>query len=276
MTFVENMLVRSGTLEMPQPLLDPKSKYRAFFQLCKPRPKQFEEILNEIRDSYETLIGHREILKFFHSEAQRRFLMHLIAHHQIVICVNETYKKSHHMINHLYNNASYVNIVAEYFNHSCYPNVGLSIKEGIVSGTVIRMIKKNEQLFVSYIDGNYKPIEGFSDDRQAMFMEYYNFQCTCEVCQLDRLPSNLELSNNSIYRANMAVYAPPIINDESFTPNQIELIKNYCFTFLVKFHRSAWCTEIGDIIKILLDVLARNPTGKTFSPVVVFAIPLHQ
>ncbi|XP_055305294.1 SET and MYND domain-containing protein 4-like [Sitodiplosis mosellana] len=82
---VEEML-SSDAVKVPESLSDPQSKYRAFFKL-QPNPKEQvdRKLPQKIYLIYRLLMGQSKVSKIFHSEARKRFLMHLIGHHVIVI-----------------------------------------------------------------------------------------------------------------------------------------------------------------------------------------------
>lgn len=138
-SFVED-IVNRGVQQSPPPLLDAQSKYRAFFQ---------SGLITYL--IYRLLLTTKEMTSFFNTKPHKRFLMHLINHHVVL-----TEDRHHHISKENGRGVTfYFNIVAYYFNHSCFPNVCISQKNGIVSCTVIRPIQKDEQLLLSYVPGGY-------------------------------------------------------------------------------------------------------------------------
>lgn len=83
--FVED-IVKDGDKQSPPPLLDPRAKYRAFFQLlldcekCKEHQIHHDHRLIAYRlNSF--ILADDAMAKFFHTRAHKRFLVHLINYH---------------------------------------------------------------------------------------------------------------------------------------------------------------------------------------------------
>jgi len=70
--------------------------------------------------------------------------------------------------------------IANSMNHSCFPNVVSSSSNNnhSVSLFALRSIKKNEELFISYIDENLP-----RSIRQKNLKELYHFECHCVKCK---------------------------------------------------------------------------------------------
>lgn len=96
--------------------------------------------------------------------------------------------------------ATYKHIVMEYLNLSCKPNVALGWKDGIVSGTVMRPIKKIEQLFISHLFRCIDELYRRKGITKELKLKCFEFICTCRVCQLlHDLQINLELRKDPIF-----------------------------------------------------------------------------
>lgn len=255
--FIENGL-KTGPLETPPPLLDPYSKYRAFVQLWVDW-KRYGPDLELVQKIHQSLLKNRTVAAFFHVEAHKRFLMHLIWHH-IILAGNASGQRMK-LAGVGNNKAFYTNLVAHYFNHSCYPNVCMSLENGIMSCTVIRPVKKDEQLFVNYYSGRYD----FEEDRQAMFKEDFNFNCKCEVCRLKSLSNNVAMRLDPLFAVIKSMFRISDLEEGEYDRDQIKLIKNMCFNYLKQYGRSKWCIETGEIIIVLSILSLQNPTVDPFS-----------
>lgn len=144
--------------------------------------------------------------------------------------------------------ATYKHIVMEYFNHSCKPNVALSWMDGIVSGSVMRPIKENEQLFISH---SFRCIDEFYRRKgitKELKLKCFDFICTCRVCQLSHdLQINLELRKDPLFES--VEYRLSKVQNSSYRRKQIEAIRNYCFVI------------------VLLESLLLHPNVKPFSEI---------
>lgn len=146
--------------------------------------------------------------------------------------------------------ATYKHIVMEYFNHTYKPNVALSWEDGIVSGTVMRPIKKNEQLFISYL---FRCIDEFYRRKgitEELMLKCFDFICTCGMCQPSHdLQINLELRKDPLFESVFAEYRLSKVQNSSYRRKQIEAMRNYCFVI------------------VLLELLLLHPTVKPFSEI---------
>ena len=65
-------------------------------------------------------------------------------------------------------------------NHSCTPNAGIMFDGRSVTLRALNPIKKDEQIFISYIDSTSR-----KETRQAELQEHYFFTCNCSKCVKD-------------------------------------------------------------------------------------------
>jgi hypothetical protein len=97
------------------------------------------------------------------------------------------------------------------FNHSCTPNVHTFYDDSKIHFTVLRPIRKGEQLFLGYENFAYLPVEA----RQEALFKRYNFICKCEACED---PTKYPL------KCNLLVKNPLTINKYFITPLAHNLI----------------------------------------------------
>lgn len=242
MAFVEEMLQNSD-VELPSNVADQRTKYRAFFKLC-PDWQRYELYLQQAYLFYHMLLEQKNMSTFFHTKAQRRFLMHLVQHH-ISMILRGAYNKRLIPIGGVNITDTYVNIVAKHLNHSCIPNVCHILKDGYIVCTVIRPIKKNEQLFISSITWDKL---GSDTIRRAVLKSRY-INCTCERCKLNSFRSNHQMKSDADYLFIQQQFK--LQNFDSYDRKQIDSMKQRCFDFLQKYGRMNWCTEMGHMIEVL-------------------------
>jgi SET domain-containing protein len=90
-----------------------------------------------------------------------------------------------------------VTFVASYLNHSCEPNIKLSInaaKSGtLLIATTLRAISENEELTVAYVNPN-SPVK----ERQRLLALQHGFQCRCPKCirELSSEPKQVSKTTN--------------------------------------------------------------------------------
>jgi hypothetical protein len=68
-------------------------------------------------------------------------------------------------------------------NHSCIPNAVIVFDGRKIMLRALDPIKKDEQVFISYVDGTQR-----RETRQAELKEAYFFTCNCEKCAKDETP----------------------------------------------------------------------------------------
>merc|ERR1712000_693382 len=74
--------------------------------------------------------------------------------------------------------------VGSCFNHSCQPNLQIHYAgedDEMLCAVALRDIKKDEELFISYIDEDMNIAE-----RQQQLFEHYLFTCTCVKCEAQK------------------------------------------------------------------------------------------
>lgn len=128
------------------------------FRLNHNHRKQSTAVLERFRAAtsvaVNVLMRSRDIEQKYVTLKHRRFMNHLILH---LLHIAEQSVDLHEYIETNNNQYSYENYaraiypIGCYFNHSCVPNVAWYSVDGRLICKVIRPIKKNEQLFRSYL-----------------------------------------------------------------------------------------------------------------------------
>ncbi|XP_031619051.1 SET and MYND domain-containing protein DDB_G0273591-like [Contarinia nasturtii] len=193
MDFTENVLSKRTT-RLPEAANDAKSKY-AFFLSLQSAAKETLDIVT-VYKVFTAILDIPFVKGEFHTEERRRFLMHLIGEHFLIIS-NNSYGGS-------LSSASTVGttaLVMSFFNHACAPNVFNSSAFNKEICITMRPIKKGEQLFVKYLCG-----ERTTRERQAILLTQWGFLCKCDKCipkcsQADRMKMKADPNFKQLYPA---------------------------------------------------------------------------
>lgn len=243
--FVEETL---ATEELPDSLLNNRSKYRAF--LKQRIGRKFIDIVVLGTHAYCVYIEMLKIpvvKQMFTAEKHRRFLMHLIGHHFQVHHHNLIAPKSTSKTNipgyaTVY---SYVGVMSRYFNHSCYPHV-LMLADGMANSVyvTVRPIKKGEEVFTATLPFI---IALTRQKRQCKLWEYRQFRCNCKRCQGVFAPKKLRnrLVKDDLMNAIAAVSDGHRI-DKDTVQQQIGILNE----LLNKYGHIGWCDEIEDMLAL--------------------------
>uniref|UniRef100_A0AC35EZW4 SET domain-containing protein n=1 Tax=Panagrolaimus sp. PS1159 TaxID=55785 RepID=A0AC35EZW4_9BILA len=78
-------------------------------------------------------------------------------------------------------NSVYLHIPSSYFNHSCLANAFNSFHGDVLVIHAAADIKKGEEICLSY--GS--PCTAYSERRNNLKLGIWNFQCNCELCEID-------------------------------------------------------------------------------------------
>lgn len=239
MCFVEETVKSKPAREVPMSLADDRSKYRAFLKLpvSAPFARQMD-FLFIVYSIYKVCQSVPKIATLFSSLKHRRFLMHLIGQHAQITNFN-SFHADHTDGMEFY---TQVGLMIKYFRHSCAPNVSMSERDGVSNYTVIRPIKKGDELFISYFKFLLHP----KHVRQQYLDKQAHIKCNCIRCkgqgasadqrrQLAMDPSlQLILSNAS--------------NPNPYDSQKIDDTIEKCIAFLKKYGHIEWCDEIGKVI----------------------------
>lgn len=235
MEFVKNVLHEEAD-KIPTSLHHPQSKYHFFFKLNKSAPFH-SKYLSKIHQIYKNVMMLPKVSTIFNSNEKQYFLMHLILHHFLVIKTNSILSKSP------WSTVSVFNVLSM-LNHSCAPNLYHPRKGKQQYCVTIRPVKMGEQLFISYMPLNNELSEA---ERQAKFTSSWGFMCKCEKCHSIKEPINSdEITTDWNYRFLLEHY-----NNEGNAPH-LPILLESCTTFLNKYGKSQWSTEILTIVTIFV------------------------
>lgn len=230
MQFVEQIFVDRRSVRMP--LHDVKSKYSFFFELSKSQPAVEDIFL--VYTIYMNLLDIPRVIELFDSIEKRRFLMHLVAHHFLVILNNTHGGRTYQSLGNIFS----------MFNHSCAPNL-LQYFERKQHLVTIRPVKKGDQLFICYLGkGNQS-----RDERQKTLKSNWNFVCTCEKCY----------PKNNTFDQSIIVSDPhfEFVRNGYLEEESIEVLRK-CSEILNKYGHSSWSEEIQFVINIYCAHLVKN------------------
>lgn len=258
MRFVQNCL-STDPREICRSMTTPTSKYRTFFKLSSFVTGQ--HILDFRQKAYYIYhaIMQSNLGVEFDTVEKQRFLVHLIIHHGLIlrtnafgglknppdeICGNSsTQQKAEGTFQHN------MFFISSYFNHSCLPNVTKLSRDNLSVVVAIQKIKKGQQLFITYLDGELVKMTG--KERNNKLENGYGFRCSCELC-VSGLKSNVQyLEMDSDFQC--------VVKDiENFNVNLISDIKERCIRFLSKYENMIASEEAYFILNTLTAVLQKE------------------
>lgn len=253
MEFIETTL-KQAVKQAPHPFTDKMSKYREFLKLnvCARSIKE-EEILREAFIAYNYMLNQKSFQKFFTIEPERRFLMHWLVHHSYIFDCNSFGGPRDES----------VFILSSYFNHSCEPNLIVSVCGSTQTVITLRPIKKGQQLFVNYKQENdIRTVETQSTrKRQKRLSEMYGFQCRCNRCEFDASPNAGSLARNPDYN-----FVIENCKQVGHNKEKALLLREKCVNILTKFGNKRWSSDL-EVIIILFGALLfeiQNPDNFMF------------
>lgn len=162
--FVEHA-VNADKLEPLISVNDGISKYRMFLKLWM--PPQMENFTSLTLNFFNTIMSIELIQNRFNTEAKRRFLMHLVGHHAVIL--------RHNSMN------GQLSLFATLLRHSCTPNVQVVWIDNRTACIAIKPIRKGEQICCAYTTGKQQS----HDLRKYMdvIKDKSGFRCTCVKCE---------------------------------------------------------------------------------------------
>lgn len=212
--------------------------FRVFFKLtCSESHIKVADSLRIVYFVFDAIMRSPRLASKFKGIAEQRFLMHLIAHHCIILHKNSFgYEKDGAYIHEL-------SLLTSFFNHSCLPNVAKLSKANISVCKSIMPIKKDAQLFLCYIAE-----EVFSmteKERNDQLDISYEFRCKCELCKYGTLRAqNLELDPSF-------AYVVANVKKAEFDDKTIQDIIHHCVQFLTEHTNMIRSQELHYIADIL-------------------------
>lgn len=248
MIFVESCLTNDPR-EVIQSCVTPKEKYRAFFKLASSNTSRqiSSDFLKIAYFVFHAIMSSKKLANKFRTSAERRFLAHLIIHHYAVLRKNSFgYVKDTAVVLEL-------SLITSCFNHSCLPNVAKLTKGNVSVCKSILPIKRNEQLFLTYIaDEVFRMTEKQRNDQLA---EFYDFRCTCKLCKSGTLQAHRLDSDPSF------MYVVDNIKRNDFDVNIIRTIIQHCIQFLVEHADMVGSQEVHYIADILTAMYSKELNG---------------
>lgn len=243
MEFIESIRAEDAE-EIPQSLLDAKSKYHFFLKLQKSKIFHAAHI-SQVKKIYEYLAMLPRVNVRFGTMEKRRFLMHLILHHLLVIRTNGI------ISGHPWSSMSVFNVLSM-LNHSCAPNLYHPRRGKQQFCVTIRPIQKGQQLFISYLSPNdWSTME----QRQYKLKHSWGFDCICERCHAEHQqpiqdePSIIvqQIQTDPFYQFVLANYGNPDRDCELF---------ECCLKFLNKYGHLQWSIQIFAITGTFMNLYA--------------------
>lgn len=167
MDYVSDESHRNGTIPVVN---DDRSRFHCILNLSG---IEYPSVLKEAQLAYQYIMTYPMIAELFHTDDQRIFLQHLLAHNLSAIDRNAFsvwVDGVEGLI--LYD-------VGTFFNHSCLPNVVNFLRGNTMVGVTTKNVHANEQLCISY-DCNILALS--LRQRRQKLRENFGFKCICERC----------------------------------------------------------------------------------------------
>lgn len=182
MQFIENTL-REDPDHLPKSLHNQLTKYHFFFKLKKRMQYELKETLDDVNLLFKITMSLPKVRALFDREEKQRFLLHLITHHSFVIGTNAIASARVYAIYNMFS----------IFNHACEPNIIPCDSDKLIGGKTNRLIKKGEQLFISYLSPSEAKLP--KKDRQNILQSGWGFDCECMKCISTDSPINTQINN---------------------------------------------------------------------------------
>lgn len=174
--FVENV-VNENIQKVPEPFIDMKAKYRALLQLSTSASAENRKLFfQQAFMIYNSLLMMQTVQEYFDTEQRKRFLMHLVLHHDIVISVNN-FRTGNYQTTE--DDGAF--IICSYFNHACAPNLMVKRIGKLRYCISTRPIKAGQQLFVTYL-GDLRCEDSIKHCQEFLYRNF-GFRCKCERCK---------------------------------------------------------------------------------------------
>lgn len=242
MEFVENSRA-TDPLEIPHSMSSSLAKYRAFFKLSSFVPdSQFSDLRRMAYYLYHAIKSSTLGAKF-QTEAHRRFLPHLIIHHYSILRANNFATVMNTSSIDCGNEQS-VNLVASYFNHSCWPNATIIKKNNLSVCKTILPIRQGDQIFISYVDEDDEEYK-IEVRRQDYLQWGYGFRCKCRICENGPMENTSRLQDDDAF---VMVVRDVDKLQENVDMTLIRNIIENCKKFLTKHEKSVPSRESMFII----------------------------
>lgn len=245
--FVEECLCTSP-LEISEAVECSKSKYRTFFKLTSfATDQRVLDFRKRAYFVYESIMNSSQHAHMFVTVATQRFLIHLITHHGLILLSNSfAFEEGGVIIEELA-------LISSYFNHSCLPNVAKLTKNNFSIIKTILPIKRDEQLFVTYISGEVFDMTG--KERNDSLEKRYGFRCKCKLC------TNGRLHTDKLFGDPLFLYVSSNALNDDFVNVNLPTMVQSCKEFLLLYPDMNGSKEIAYIAEILTVLFSKQLSG---------------
>lgn len=239
MPFVLETISMRGQ-QLPTAANDLKTKYELFLSLQPDKPERLD--LELVYKVFTALMDNASIKRMFDSVQSKRFLMHLVAEHSLIISNNVfVISVSNGTI------GKKMGLVTSLFNHSCAPNIFNGLNGDTDVFIAVRPIKKGDQVFVTYKLGDLP-----TQLRQMMLQAKFGFICKCDKCDgnwfdADYLADCIEMKSYPDFELLKAAHQKQRFN--------IPHLKEKCVEFLREFGHRRWSEEMDVALKVYTQIL---------------------
>lgn len=227
MEFVENTRSGGATLSFdPQSSI---SKYHFFLKLMMlPSPFRVSGLLKDAYFVFHAIISSSQYKDKFGTTTEKRFLMHLIIHHGIVLRMNAfEYEDDQEEVHELC-------LQTSLFNHSCLPNIAKLSKRNLSVCKSILRINKGDQLFITYLHDD--PFHMTEKQRNDHLEKKFEFRCKCKLCTDGTYPA-VGLDNDQCFK-----YVTSIAKEVDRV--DINIVKEKCIEFLSNYSQYSGSQEM--------------------------------
>lgn len=250
MDFVEQT-IESGQNELPESLLDPRSKYRVFLKLRTGPEIANQELISMAINEFNAFLKYPKIGAMFNTKKYHRFLMHLVTQH---IWIGEHNSKAFQRTTKqgtTHKFFSTCGVMARYFNHSCAPNVDSTLDDvGNEVYLLVRPVKKGEEVLISWLPF---PFQCPTKQRKQMLREEKSLNCDCLRCigaEANEAFRHRINNHDANFRSIESLYVE-LHEKQGYDPKSQQLMQK-CVEFLQKYGELDWCEEIEKAILAFL------------------------
>lgn len=232
MDFVERSLA-SRDLYAPECDTEAQHKYRLFLKLNILADREQEEKDCTLSWAYQLLMEIPEVKQCFQNKRQKRFLMHLILQHQLILVSNGTlFNELDNDTGAKYDNVSCLCIFEALLNFSCTPNASFQRHGNKMFVFVVRPVKKGDELCIA--DGKKRPGDG---------------HCKCVKCTLRWKKADSErFKSEQDYQDIITLYSL----DDFWDPEKRPILKAKLENLMRKYGVLPWTPEF-DAFSVLYD-----------------------
>lgn len=225
----------------PGSLTDMKSKYRALLQLSTFSSAENKNLyFQQAFMIYNSLILMKSIKKQFKTVQKKRFLMHLVFHHDIVISINNFRCGDYTTME---DEGAF--IICSYFNHACAPNLMVKRIGKLRFCITTRPIKAGQQMYVTYFGDLFCTNE--VRKCQEFLFRNFGFLCKCERCKPHNLSINARnLLSHPLYESLcIDMYKQPT---DGYDRNKLMHLQVQ-FIELLNQYGENWCEALDAVIE---------------------------